>query len=140
MTAETIEAAPVPVMVRRWRCPFCRQSRSAKKAAAAHVARCWRNPAARACFTCASLTQHPADYGRCFPGEPCDCGAPFDECAQGIDLDKEFPRVACPLWRALTREDGDGSPASLAATGRNWQKSDAAPGSEAAPASGEDGD
>ncbi len=43
---------PLVIQVTRYQCPHCRQSRSKKTAAIAHIGRCWKNPAVRACKTC----------------------------------------------------------------------------------------
>lgn len=83
---------PLPLVVKRYQCPFCRRSRSARRAAEQHIARCWLNPAARACKTCAHFS-NDEDYGP-------DCGA-------GVDLEKGL-RDFCPLWRALPEGNPDG--------------------------------
>ena len=90
--------APEPFTVTRWRCPFCRRSRSAKRATAEHIARCWLNPDVRSCKTCAHF--EPAhDACGCEPG--CNWGSPAggvpDSCAAGVALDGDV-KTGCPLW------------------------------------------
>jgi hypothetical protein len=89
---------PVPVMVRRYRCPFCSRSRSSKAATADHIARCWLNPEVRSCRTCAHLDR---DLGGewCFPGRPCNCNDGGQECRLDVDLPESgLPVTGCPLW------------------------------------------
>ena len=95
-------AAPEPVTVTRWRCPFCRRTRAHKAAAAAHMERCWLNPAVRGCKTCAHYDYEP-DGGPCEAGRPCACNQGHEECGAGIDLDGGLGlapvlRTGCPLW------------------------------------------
>lgn len=99
---------PMPVMVRRWECPFCHRRRSAKAVTAEHIARCWLNPAVRACKTCAHYESWPAGED-CFPGRPCACNAGGQECHAGVSLPSSgLPVTACLLWLARTEEDPDG--------------------------------
>lgn len=92
-------AQPVPVMVRRYDCPFCRHRRAAKKAAGEHMARCWRNPATRSCKTCAHLTE-VADGEPCVPGQPCHCNEGYSYCEAGMTFGAvTFPVTGCPLWK-----------------------------------------
>ena len=104
MTAIAIEAVPEAVTVTRWRCPFCRRSRSAKRATAEHIGRCWLNPSVRSCKTCAN---HEAggDACGCEPG--CNWGSPSgsipDSCAVGVDVSSGEIKTGCPLW-ALREE------------------------------------
>jgi hypothetical protein len=104
--ADTI-VAPVPVMVRRFECPFCRHRRSAMKAAAAHIARCWLNPAVKACKTCAHFTDEPGSGEYCEAGRPCPCDQGYRKCEAGIPevADGEI-KTACPLWLLKGGSDG----------------------------------
>lgn len=98
--AETLLPVPVPVTVQRFQCPFCRRRRSSRKAVSEHIARCWLNPAARACKTCASFTNEPGG-DPCFPGKPCDCSSGYQECEVGVrDVADGRIMSACPLWQA----------------------------------------
>jgi hypothetical protein len=92
-------SVPEPITVTRWRCPFCRQSWAHKKAAAEHAGRCWRNPAARSCKTCAHYESVPTGEP-CFPGQPCGCNDGYEACNAGVDL-LEGLRTGCPLWSLL---------------------------------------
>lgn len=95
---------PVRVQVTRWRCPHCGRSHSGRTRAQAHMARCWRNPAARSCKTCAHFQPAIDDC----PGTP-GCGCGNDEfCHQDLDVQIAvetrpgtftFP-INCPLWSA----------------------------------------
>ena len=104
MTAIAIEAVPEAVTVTRWRCPFCRRSRSSKRATAEHIGRCWLNPAVRSCKTCAHL-EPGGDACGCEPG--CNWGSPSgsipDSCAVGVDVSSGEIKTGCPLW-ALREE------------------------------------
>lgn len=80
---------PIPVLVTRHQCPFCRATRAKKPAAVAHIGRCWQNPAARACKTCDRY--EPAEEGP-YPQHP---GWP-EGCTQH-DLSGGL-RVHCPDW------------------------------------------
>jgi len=92
--------APEAVVVTRWRCPFCRRSRSHKKAAAEHIARCWLNPAARSCKTCANLSPGYDACG-CEPG--CNWGSPAggvpDSYHAGADISDGEIKTGCLLWQ-----------------------------------------
>jgi hypothetical protein len=89
--------APEPVTVTRWRCPFCHRSRSAKSATAAHIERCWLNPAVRSCKTCAHYEYEPPG-DPCEAGRPCSCNAGHEGCGAGVDLTSgQVPRTGCPL-------------------------------------------
>jgi hypothetical protein len=77
-------AQPEAITVTRYRCPFCHRSRAKKQATAAHIQRCWHNPANRTCKTCPF-------YSSDRDGEYCD----NDAAPEG----DEFPVVACPAWQ-----------------------------------------
>jgi len=97
--AETLLPVPVPVTVQRFQCPFCSRRRAAKKTTAAHIERCWLNPAARACKTCANFTDEP-DGEPCFAGQPCDCNQGYQQCEAGIaDVAGGTIVSGCPLWK-----------------------------------------
>ena len=97
-------AEPVPVMVKRWECPFCRRRRSGKAATAEHLGRCWLNPAVRSCKTCALFLLVPSGEP-CFPGRPCNCNDGYVECRAGESLSfEDVPRVGCPLWELRPAE------------------------------------
>ena len=70
-------AEPISRHVLRYFCPHCSTSRAHKPAMVAHIARCWRNPAARSCKTCRCYQPPEApDYHDGYPGCPegCDGG------------------------------------------------------------------
>jgi len=104
--AETLLPLPVPVTVQRFQCPFCRRRRSAKSAVREHIARCWLNPSARACKTCANFTDVP-DEEPCVPGEQCTCNSGYQQCEAGI-ADVAGGRImsGCPLWKLKEATDG----------------------------------
>lgn len=53
---------PNPVKVTRYRCPHCGRSHSGKSRCVKHMERCWFNPDARGCKTCAHFQAYlPAD-------------------------------------------------------------------------------
>lgn len=96
--------APQPVMshVLRYLCPFCRRGRSTAQAARAHIARCWKNPAAQSCKTCAAY--QPAELGHYATGYP---GCP-EGCDGGHSL-ADGLLVGCSDWEPRStgnRKDG----------------------------------
>lgn len=81
---------PMPVVVSRHQCPFCRRFTRADAAQVRdHMTRCWRNPALRCCKTC---THHQ------------DADAYSDEACthpEGPEYEAyRFPVLHCPLWEA----------------------------------------
>lgn len=91
---------PIEITVKRYVCPFCRVSRSKRAYTAAHIGRCWTNPAVKACRTCVNFTPNdccglPDLYGCYTPM----CGV--RSCAAGIDIDESAPMVTdCEKWTA----------------------------------------
>lgn len=49
---EMVEAGPIEVVVKRFRCPHCRRTGSSKTRVREHMARCFLNPSVRSCKTC----------------------------------------------------------------------------------------
>lgn len=101
---------PIPFIVTRFRCPFCRRTRSSKKRTADHIGRCWSNPETRGCKTCEHYEL--VETGEhCFPGRPCNCNDGYEGCAVGVSLaghgtdgDDDYvrpgPIVGCDKWEA----------------------------------------
>lgn len=98
MTTESAVATePEQFVATRFRCPHCRRSWSSKKLAADHMGRCWRNPAARACKTCAHYFLHAAEPDVGYVGEEgCDLGVQWPESLRGV----ETLAVHCEQWEA----------------------------------------
>jgi hypothetical protein len=72
--------APIPVRVTRYRDPHCGRTHASRRRAEEHMARCWRNPDAHGCFTCAHFEQHvPGDIDTGSPGHD-------EHCTAGVDL------------------------------------------------------
>lgn len=94
--------APREITVTRYVCPHCSRGHSKKSAAAAHIGRCWKNPAARACTTCVHFTRGYV--------ERCDCGHPHcedydeqpDTCLVGLVLIDDKPVTGCPKWQSTS--------------------------------------
>jgi hypothetical protein len=68
------------------------------------MARCWSNPEARGCKTCAHFEKY-AGGPTCFPGRPCDCNDGYEQCGVGISLtvpdsSRTSPLVHCASWEA----------------------------------------
>lgn len=82
---------PIAITVTRHQCPHCRRTRAKKTATEAHIARCWLNPDARGCKTCAHYG--PPEEGPYpeHPGWPEGCGAERD-LTNGL-------HTGCPLWQ-----------------------------------------
>ena len=83
-------SAALAVTVTRHQCPHCRRTWAKRAAAVAHVARCWQNPAARGCKTCAHFT--PPEEGP-YPEHP---GFP-EQCEAGQSL-ADGLRAGCRVW------------------------------------------
>lgn len=106
---------PIEYTTKRFKCPFCRWSRAARKPVLAHMARCWANPAARGCKTCVFFVAYsPAsdEPEHCVQGV--DLTAPCKACrggegwwekcdlcgGTGKQMDATQPVVGCPQWEA----------------------------------------
>lgn len=88
---------PIPIVVTRYKCPHCHRSRSKQTAAYEHMQRCWYNPAARGCKTCANY--YPGDDGCGVYNPVCNCASPEMCRVSGIDLDGTL-RVHCDSWES----------------------------------------
>ena len=90
---------PDRVTVTRYRCRFCRRySRSKPGPVADHMTRCWRNPAVRACKTCAHHQE---------AAEP-DVGLSGFEWCDAQDVELDGIRDHCPLWALRGSAEADG--------------------------------
>ncbi len=76
---------PIPVRVLRHKCPHCSRTASRPVRVREHMARCWYNPAARGCKTCAHFEQDAGDAEIGLVGG--------ESCAVGVSL---AGRPACP--------------------------------------------
>ncbi|MEW2402178.1 hypothetical protein [Streptomyces sp. NPDC046862] len=80
---------PMPVIVSRHQCPFCRRfTRADPSAVTRHMGSCWLNPGLRCCKTC----RHHQDGS--YPEDEESCTHP-DGPEPG---DYSFPVLNCPLW------------------------------------------
>ncbi|MFF7476639.1 hypothetical protein [Streptomyces sp. NPDC008092] len=79
---------PMPVVVSRHQCPFCRRyTRASITQVQDHMTRCWQNPGLACCKTCVHHQDgsHPEDDESCLhPAGPEDGYL--------------FPVLHCPLW------------------------------------------
>lgn len=86
---------PMPVVVSRHQCPFCRRfTRADAGQVRDHMTRCWQNPALHCCKTC---THHQDASGT--PGSPDEW---LESCTNpdGPEWeDYRFPVLHCPLWQ-----------------------------------------
>ena len=81
---------PMPVVVSRHQCPFCRRYTRADAAQVRdHMTRCWQNPGLRCCKTCV----HHQDGSGFEDVESCTNPG-------GPDEEYRFPVLHCPLWQA----------------------------------------
>ena len=81
---------PMPVIVSRHQCPFCRRyTRADVRQVQDHMGRCWQNPALRCCKTCTHHQDgsHPEDDESCRHAD----GPEWE--------DYRFPVLHCPLWQ-----------------------------------------
>lgn len=92
-------AQPLPMVVTRHQCPHCGTTRAKKPAAAAHIARCWQNPDARGCKTCAHFDQVPSGDD-CFPGRHCKCNDGWEACTAGLSITNGLV-IDCPRWAPI---------------------------------------
>lgn len=80
---------PMPVVVSRHQCPFCRRfTRAGARQVQDHMGRCWQNPGLRCCKTCIHHQDgsHPEDDESCRNPD----GPEWE--------DYRFPVLHCPLW------------------------------------------
>lgn len=98
--ARLADSTPETITVKRYRCPHCGTSRAKQAAARAHIARCWHNPAARTCKTCAHFEPYePA--GGCWGDPYCNCPEVPEGCAVGAGVTgAQYPLTDCPTWEA----------------------------------------
>jgi hypothetical protein len=86
---------PMPIVVSRHQCPFCRRFTRADAAQVRdHMTRCWQNPVLRCCKTC---VHHQNASGT--PGDPDEW---VESCTNpdGPEWeDYRFPVLHCPLWQ-----------------------------------------
>ncbi|WP_328465497.1 hypothetical protein OHA21_43745 [Actinoplanes sp. NBC_00393] len=96
---------PIAFKTIRYRCPHCPRTGSSKARVADHIGRCWTNPAARGCKTCANY-EGPGDACGCEPG--CNWGGPAggypEHCRAGVNL---AGRPECPAcgghgWKGIS--------------------------------------
>ncbi|MGW0920098.1 hypothetical protein ACWD3J_13910 [Streptomyces sp. NPDC002755] len=82
---------PMPVVVSRHQCPYCRRFTRADLAQVRdHMTRCWQNPVLRCCKTCI----HHQDGSH--PEEDESCTSP-----DGPEWEEyRFPVLHCPIWEA----------------------------------------
>jgi hypothetical protein len=86
---------PMPVVVSRHQCPFCRRFTRADVAQVRdHMTRCWQNPVLRCCKTC---THHQDASGT--PGSPDEWLESCTNPAGPEWEDYRFPVLHCPLWQ-----------------------------------------
>ena len=92
--AQILVDLPMPVVVQRNQCPFCRRfTRADHRQVTEHMTRCWQNPALACCKTC---THHQDASGT--PGEPDEW---LEACThpEGPEYEEyRFPVLHCPLW------------------------------------------
>lgn len=86
---------PMPIVVSRHQCPFCRRyTRANQDAVTKHMRSCWHNPGLRCCKTCA---HHQHSVPPTVDGDP-----GWDECCthtDGPETGYSFPVLNCPLWQ-----------------------------------------
>lgn len=86
---------PIPVVVTRHQCPHCRITRAKRAAMVAHIARCWQNPAVRACKTCRHYEPPQEGPYPQHPGWSEDCGAG--------ELIGDYPTSDCASWQSTNQ-------------------------------------
>ncbi|MET8694767.1 hypothetical protein ABZV65_19740 [Streptomyces bauhiniae] len=101
---------PMPVVVSRHQCPFCRRfTRADLSQVQDHMTRCWQNPRLRTCKTCAHYQPESTDFRhQCHPGYHCGCNDWDESCThpEGPESeDYQFPVLHCPLWQSKTDKE-----------------------------------
>lgn len=92
---------PIRIEVVRWKCPHCNRSRARKTATVAHIARCWDNPDAHGCKTCAYFVEALP----MFCGDPgCNGCGNDEECGAGVELRGPGLLINCPKWENCDAE------------------------------------
>lgn len=93
--AQLLVDLPMPVVVSRHQCPFCRRfTRADARQVQDHMSRCWLNPGLRCCKTCT----HHQDAS----GTPGGTDEWVESCThpEGPEYeDYRFPVLYCPLWQ-----------------------------------------
>ena len=101
----------MPVERKAWACQYgCgRNVLTSRKRMEAHEARCWRNPARRACVACKHFNQYDDDNG--MDGTPYLQTWHVRECLanDGIDISEKL-RHDCPLWENAGSDASASSP------------------------------
>lgn len=92
-------ATTLRVTVVRHQCPHCRRTWAKQAAATAHTERCWLNPAARGCKTCAYF-EPPGDGAQCVPGRNCNCNRYPESCLVEAASAENIPLTGCPAWQS----------------------------------------
>lgn len=105
---------PMPVVVSRHQCPFCRRfTRADPGQVRDHMTRCWQNPVLRTCKTCTHYQPEVHDFRhQCHPGYHCGCNDWDESCTHpdGPDWeDFQFPILHCPLWQPKTDNTTEGT-------------------------------
>ena len=97
---------PIPFRTTRYRCPFCGRTGSHRVRIAAHIGRCWLNPAVRSCRTC---DHYEPGHDACGCVAGCNWGSSGHvppSCDAGCAVpDNGFPRVDCPKWSKRIDEE-----------------------------------
>ncbi|MCL8016888.1 hypothetical protein [Streptomyces sp. AS02] len=95
---------PMPVIVERHQCPFCRRfTRAKRERVEDHMPGCFHNPGLRCCKTCTHHQEASRDVGHyCIPGQTCGCNDWDESCTHpaGPEEEYSFPVLNCPLWQA----------------------------------------
>jgi hypothetical protein len=88
----------IAIRVTRYQCPHCHRTRSTRRAAEAHIARCFKNPEARSCKTCAAY-QPPEGPDYSESGRPIYPGC-AESCHGGVDISGGL-KVGCEHWEVI---------------------------------------
>jgi len=95
----TAPLEPIRKMVPRWGCPSCGHTQSSSTRIREHMARCWADPANRACRTC---THH--ERQNAWSGDVCRVGLTLPVVARPHG-EQTTLAVNCPKWAAAGQVD-----------------------------------
>jgi len=96
---------PIPFVTTRYACPYCTRTASAKARIREHMGRCWYNPDARGCKTCANFRDGEAGSYPEDPGVEEYCGLGVNLAGSGDEYDLDYvrpgPIIGCDKWEAI---------------------------------------
>lgn len=96
---------PEKVLATRWRCAHCRRSWSNRGTARQHAARCWYDPANRACMTCEHFRSGRilTSADELVSADICRVGLPMPVTGNRFGDERQTLRIGCESHRVKSR-------------------------------------